>query len=131
MFELSGKSKSHLVGVHPDLVRLVNRVIDKTRIDFGVSEGVRDYARQVKLYRNRKTTTLHSQHFINDNTGYGHAIDIFAYMNGKAQWGSKYYGPIVQTFLTEAVSLGVQIQCGHLWKEFQDSPHIQLNPRFY
>jgi len=45
--------------------------------------------------------------------------------------GSKYYGPIVQTFLTEAVSLGVQIQCGHLWKEFQDSPHIQLNPRFY
>jgi len=131
MFELSGKSKSHLADVHPELVRLVKRVIGKTRIDFGVSEGVRDYARQVKLYHGRKTTTLHSQHFINDHTGYGHAIDIFAYMNGKAQWNSKYYGPIVQTFLTEAVALGIQIQCGHLWKEFQDSPHIQLNPRFY
>ena len=131
MFELSGKSKSHLVDVHPDLVRLAHRAIKHSRIDFGISEGVRSEDRQYELYHQKKTTTLYSQHFIKESTGYGHAIDIFAYINGQANWNFRNYGPLIQAFQTEAIALGIQVQFGHLWKEFQDSPHIQLNPRYY
>lgn len=134
MFQFSGKSKQRLVGVHPDLVRVANRVIEKTKIDFGISEGVRDEERQYLLLQQGKTTTLHSKHLIQKHTGYAHAIDIFAYVNGKAQFGrgsEKYYGPIIQTFITEATALGVQLRFGHLWKDFKDSFHIELNSHYY
>lgn len=131
MFELSGRSLQHLADVHPDLVRLVKRSIERTKVDFGVSEGVRDFDRQAQLLKERKTQLTHSQHFIQEHTGFGHAVDIFAYHNGREVWSEKYYRPIVQTFITEAIVLGVQVQFGHLWKDFQDSMHIQLNPRFY
>lgn len=131
-FELSSKSLSRLEGVHPDLVAVVKRAIELTPIDFGVSEGVSTYARQVQLLDQKKTTTLHSQHLLQDETtGYGHAVDVFAYMNGKAVWKNEYYGPIVQAFFTAAIELGIQIDSGHLWKSFKDSVHIQLNPEHY
>lgn len=131
MYQLSAKSLRNLEGVHPDLVRLAKRAIKKTEIDFGVSEGVRTYERQVQLMEMKKTTTLRSKHLIQRHTGYAHAIDIFAYLNGKAVWENKYYRPIIQTFITEAIALGVQLEFGHLWLRFQDSVHIQLNSKYY
>lgn len=129
-YQFSGKSLQKLAGVHPDLVRVAKRAIEKSPIDFGVSEGARTYERQVQLVNDKKSTTLHSKHLLQDS-GYSHAIDIFAYVNGKAVWQPKYYGPIIQTFITEAAALEVQLRFGHLWKDFQDSPHIELHPRFY
>lgn len=131
MFTFSGKSLQNLADVHPDLVRVAKRAIQRTPIDFGISEGVRTKERQLLLLSQRKTTLAHSQHFIQPQTGYGHAIDIFAYVNDQAVWHRKYYGPIIQTFFTEATKLGVQLRFGHLWKDFSDSPHIELHPRFY
>lgn len=133
MYSLSGRSLQNLAGVHPDLVRVTKRVIMKTPIDFGVDEGVRTPERQAQLMRDKRTTTLHSQHFIQPETGYGHAIDIFAWVNNKAQYGkgaAKYYGPIVQTFITEATALGVQLRYGLLWKDFIDAFHIELHPKY-
>ena len=133
-YQLSGRSLQNLAGVHPDLVRLTKRVITKTPIDFGVDEGVRDKERQYTLMAQRKTTIMKSQHFIQGRTGYGHAIDIYAWVNGKAQYGrgaAKYYGPIIQTFITEATVLGVQLRYGILWKDFIDAFHIELHPRYY
>ena len=131
MFKFSGKSLQNLNNVHPDLVRVAKRAIEKSRIDFGIAEGVRSMDRQLALKSEGKTTIEKSQHLIQSHTGYGHAIDVFAYVNGKANWQRKYYGPIIQTFITEAATLGVQLRFGHLWKNFNDSPHIELNPRFY
>lgn len=130
MFSFGGKSKQNLAGVHPDLVRVANRAIKKSPVDFGISEGVRTKDRQLMLLSQRRTTTEFSQHIKQPHTGYGHAIDVFAYVNGKANWQAKYYGPIVQTFITEAAALGVQLRFGHLWKDFQDSPHIELHPKY-
>lgn len=129
-FELSSTSLSKLSGVHPDLVSVAKQAIQLTKIDFGISEGVRAYSRQVELVEQGKSTTLHSKHLLQDS-GYGHAIDIFAYVNGKTQWQNKYYGPIVQAFFRAAIDLGVQIESGHLWKDFQDSVHIQLSSKYY
>lgn len=131
MYALSGKSLQNLAGVHPDLVRVTKRAITKTPVDFGIHCGIRTYEEQVKLVQEKKSTTLHSLHLIQEHTGFGHAIDIFAYVDGKATWQVKYYGPIIQTFMTEANILGVQLQFGLLWKDFIDAPHIQLNRKFY
>lgn len=131
MFKFSGKSLQNLDGVHPDLVRVAKRAIEKTPIDFGISEGVRTYERQAQLVREKKSRTRHSLHLIQDRTGFAHAFDIFAYVNDKAVWQPKYYGPIVQVFITESTRLGVQLEFGLLWKDFLDAPHIQLNRKFY
>lgn len=131
MYSFGGKSMQNLAGVHPDLVRVAKRAIQKTRIDFGISEGVRTKDRQIMLLAQSKTTLEDSQHLIQEHTGFGHAIDIFAYVNQKAIWSPKYYGPIIQVFIAEATALGVQLRFGHLWKDFPDSPHIELNPHYY
>lgn len=129
-FELSSKSLKRLSGVHPDLVRVTKRAIELSNTDFGVSEGVRTWARQQILLYEGKSTTENSQHLLQD-TGYGHAVDVFAFIDGKANWSNIAYGPIVQAFITAAIEEEVQVQFGHLWPNFQDSVHIQLNPAYY
>jgi len=126
MFGLSTKSAKKLEGVHPDLVAVVKRAIEITDIDFGVSEGLRSYERQYILVQEKKSKTLHSLHLL-QGSGYGHAVDIFAYINGKAQWQNKYSGPIVQAFFTAAIALDPQLKAGHLGKHFSYSVHIHLS----
>lgn len=130
MFQLSSKSLRNLDAVHPDLGRVARKAIQITTMDFGIYEGVRSYAKQVQYVQEKKSQTLHSLHLIQPD-GYAHAIDVFAWLNGKASWNNKHYGPIVQAFITAAISLEVQIEFGHLWPRFQDSVHIQLNQKYY
>ena len=130
MYQFSERSLNNMAGVHEDLVRVAKRAIEMSKIDFGITEGVRTYQRQVELMQAGKSQTLHSRHLIQDD-GYGHAIDVAAYMNGKISWQNKHYGPVVQAFITAATALEVQLEFGHLWPRFQDSVHIQLNPRYY
>lgn len=129
-FSLSARSIRELDGVHPDLINVTHRAIELTPIDFSVTEGVRTYSRQVELVEAQKSTTLHSKHLLQDS-GYGHAIDIAAWMNGDVSWKNKNYGPIVQAFITAATELEVQLVFGHLWKGFQDSVHVELNGDYY
>ena len=48
-FKLSTRSKERLIGVHPDLVKVVRRAIELTDIDFGVTEGLRSLEKQKEL----------------------------------------------------------------------------------
>lgn len=50
-YRLSQRSLSSLKGVHPDLVRVVNRAIQITGIDFMVTEGLRTPERQKELVK--------------------------------------------------------------------------------
>ena len=131
-FGLSAASLKNMEGVHPDLVALTKRAIELTRIDFGVTEGVRAFDRQCQLVKEGASNTLHSKHLLQvESSGNGHAIDIMAYMNGKGTWVNKYYGPILQAFMTAAIELETQVVFGHLWQDFNDSVHIELNGDYY
>ena len=57
-FYLSVSSKQKLAGVNPDLVRVVQRAIQITEIDFRVTEGLRSYERQVALVTAGASKTL-------------------------------------------------------------------------
>lgn len=129
-FGLSARSLKNLQGVHPDLVRVAKRAIELTKIDFGITEGVRSQTRQLELVGKGKSTTENSKHLL-QSSGYGHAIDVAAWLNGQINWTYRVYGPVVQAFITAAIEEEVQLKFGHLWVGFQDSVHIELNDEYY
>lgn len=129
-FKLSNTSLRRLEGVHPDLVRVIKKAITITPIDFGISEGLRDIETQKRYLAEKKTTTLNSKH-LPQGDGYSHAVDIYVLVNGKANYEHNYFRKAIQAIFTVAIEEGVQVEVGALWRDFLDSPHIQLNGRYY
>lgn len=124
-FKLSSRSKDRLIGVHPDLCKVVELAITLTPIDFGITEGLRDKERQAVLYAKGATKTMNSRHLT------GHAIDFVCYVNGDVTWDLKYYKQVSDAFKTAAVKLKVPIVWGGDWKSFVDGPHIELDKKVY
>ncbi|HDL7463755.1 TPA: M15 family metallopeptidase, partial [Yersinia enterocolitica] len=81
-------SESNLLGVHPDLVKVVRRALELTPIDFKVIEGVRTLERQRQLVKAGASQTLNSRHLT------GHAVDIVPLPDGKVSWEWKYFYPM-------------------------------------
>lgn len=155
-FSLGTKSKSMLAGVHPDLVRVVERAIELTAQDFMVLEGVRTEKRQRELYgqgrtakelaavkidpalakpgMDRVTWTLKSNHF-KQADGYGHAVDLVPY---PVDWNTlSKFDAIADAMMKAADELGVSIRHGADWdmdgkrreRGESDNPHFELAPR--
>jgi len=57
-FKLSERSIDRLKGLDSSLIDVVNRAIDLTEIDFGVSEGLRTLDRQKELVEKGASQTL-------------------------------------------------------------------------
>lgn len=129
-FKLSKRSKDNLYGVHPDLVAVVERAIQITSIDFGVSEGLRTLQRQKLMVAEGKSKTIHSKH-LPQADGLSHAVDLYVLVNGRASWDHKYFRLAIQAMMTAAIELDVQIKAGGLWRDFLDSPHFELNSEYY
>jgi len=129
-FQLSDRSLSRLAGVHPDLARVVERAIEITPLDFGVSEGLRSEEKQRVMMKEGRSQTMNSLH-LKQPDGYGHAVDLYVLVNGSVSWEHKYFRKVIQAVFTAAIEEGVQIEAGALWRDFLDSPHIQLNQKHY
>lgn len=123
-FKLGKRSLSNLEGVHPDLVKVVNRAIELTQVDFTVIEGLRTKERQAQLLKEKKTTTLNSRHLT------GHAVDLAAWVivddKGTVSWDWKHYYIIEKAMKQAASELKIPIEWGGNWKRFKDAPHWQL-----
>lgn len=119
-FVLGSKSKTKLVGVHPDLLSVVEKAITITEVDFTVLEGVRTLERQKQLVAEGSSTTMRSRHLT------GHAIDLAAWIDGKLSWDWKYYELIAAAMKSAAEELKIPIEWGGDWKSFKDGPHFQL-----
>lgn len=123
-FKLGKRSLSNLEGVHPDLVKVVNRAIKLTQVDFTVIEGLRTKERQAQLLKEKKTTTLNSRHLT------GHAVDLAAWVivddKGTFSWDWKHYYIIEKAMKQAASELKIPIEWGGDWKRFKDAPHWQL-----
>lgn len=118
-FSLSKKSESRLVGVHPDLVAVVRRAIEITEVDFSVGEGLRTIERQKELVAKGASQTMKSRHLT------GHAVDLYAIVDGTVSWEWKYYAKISEAVLKASKELGVDVEWGGNWK-MKDGPHFQL-----
>ena len=118
-FILSDNSKRRLIGVHPDLVRVVEQAIKLTAQDFRVIEGLRTQERQRYLVDKGASKTMHSRHIT------GHAVDLAPIVNGAVSWDWKYFYPIAAAMKQAARIVGVPVEWGGDWK-FKDGPHWQL-----
>lgn len=119
-FKLSQRSKDRLVGVDDRLVRLVNRAIEITEVDFAVTEGLRTVERQTELVNKGFSQTIKSKHLT------GHAVDLAAYVDGKISWDKPFYYKIADAMKKAAQEQEVAIRWGGDFKSFFDGPHFEL-----
>ncbi len=116
-FSLSSRSKGKLEGVHPDMVAVVETAITLTKVDFGVTYGVRTMEEQKRLYESGRSQTMNSKHLLQDDTGYSHAVDVVAYDGSDVVWEINVYDDICDAFKKAAEMHGVAIKWGAAWSE--------------
>lgn len=109
LYQLGEASRRRLVGVHPDLVRVVERAISLTDCDFAVIEGVRTAERQAELVAAGASRTLASRHLT------GHAVDLGAYVGGRISWDWPLYHLIADAMRAAARVEKVPIRWGGVW----------------
>lgn len=125
MFTLSPRSYKRLEGVHPDLVRVVERAIAITEVDFVVLEGLRTKERQAQLLKAGASRTMNSRHIT------GHAVDLGAWVGKEVRWDWPLYHKIAAAMKQSATELIVPIVWGGDWRTFKDGPHFELDRRKY
>jgi peptidoglycan L-alanyl-D-glutamate endopeptidase CwlK len=125
MYSLGVRSKARLKGVHPDLVKVVEKAIQLTTVDFTVLEGVRDAVRQKKLVESGASQTLNSRHLT------GHAVDLGAWVDDQVDWSWPLYHKINAAMQEASKLVGVPIEWGGNWRTFKDGPHFQLPKKEY
>jgi len=137
-FAIGAVSRSKLDGVHPKLVDVVERAIAISVVDFVVIEGIRSIGKQAELYTKGVSKTLKSKH-LKQGDGYGHAVDLVPYVNGKIDWQNlEGFREIKKAMFEAASQVGVELRWGNDWnrngveveadprESFADWPHFEL-----
>jgi peptidoglycan LD-endopeptidase CwlK len=117
---LNRTSEAKLVGLHPDLVRVVRAAYSATKVFFIVTEGIRTLDRQKQLVAAGASTTMKSRHLT------GHAVDLAAVVGGAIRWDWPLYYGIAAAMKQAAKEIQVPIEWGGDWETFKDGPHYQL-----
>lgn len=108
-FQLSQRSLDKLEGVDEQLIAVVKYAITVTKIDFGVTCGLRTIEEQRELVANRASKTMNSKHIG------GHAVDLMAYIGSRGSWELNIYDEIADAMKEGASAFGVGIRWGAAW----------------
>lgn len=119
---LNDRSRKNLVGVHPDLVRVVEAAFERSQVKFVVTEGLRNLERQKQLKAAGKSWTLNSRHLT------GHAVDVVDADDFK--YDIPDMTSIARAMKESAAELKVPIVWGGDWKT-KDTPHFELDRNVY
>ena len=132
-YALGTKSRERLVGVHQDLVRVVERAIEITTQDFMVLEGVRSQERQDELYAQGRTKPGPIVTWVKVGTHTnGTAVDLVPF---PVDWNDlSKFDAISKAMFQAAKEQGVRIRWGADWNQNgtarergeSDSPHFEL-----
>lgn len=120
-WQLSQRSLDRLKGVHPDLVKVVERAIEISEYDFMVVEGLRTKATQAEYVKKGVSQTMNSRHLI------GQAVDLAPLENGAIDWNNEkgQFDAVAKAMMQAAKELNVRITWGGNWK-MVDKPHFQI-----
>lgn len=113
-YTLGQRSRANLAGVHPDLVRVVERAITLTTQDFAVHDGTRSMAEQREFVRRGVSKTLHSRHLVNPD-GFGHAVDLVPVVGGQLRWEWPPIYAVAAAMRQAAQACGVALVWGGAW----------------
>lgn len=123
--DLTIRDRRRLIGVHRDLIKIVEFAAYMTDLPFMVLEGVRSIERQKALYASGASATLRSRHLT------GHAVDLGALVGGKLRWDWPLYHKLGATVKAAAEEVAVLIEWGGDWRTFKDGPHFELPWKAY
>jgi peptidoglycan L-alanyl-D-glutamate endopeptidase CwlK len=115
-FRLSQRSMDRLEGVHPDMTAVVERAIQLTGVDFGVTQGVRTLDEQKANVAAGRSQTMASKHLLQDD-GFSHAVDVVASVGSDVSWELNVYDDICDAFKEAAKEVGCSIKWGAAWSE--------------
>lgn len=125
---LSTTTKNRMHGVHPKLLKLIPGALARCAVDFGCTEDqVRTPAEQALKVKQGYSKTLNGPH-VQKADGFGHAIDLVPFIDGKFQWGDNQWrvktadGHTLEPFYDiaaamqeEAILQHVRIKWGAVW----------------
>ena len=116
-FRLSQRSMDRLEGVHPAMTGVVERAIQLTKVDFGVTQGVRTLEEQKANVAAGRSQTMKSKHLLQDD-GFSHAVDVVAYVGSDVSWELNLYDNICDAFKQAAEETGAAVKWGAAWSDF-------------
>jgi len=119
-FKLGTRSLAELEPVHPDVQDVVHSTIDTTPCDFSVFDGIRTDSEQAEYVRLGVSKTLKSKHLLQPD-GFGHAVDLVPYINGKLRWETRPLILIAGYVHDAAEEHDVDLRWGAVWdRAFRD-----------
>jgi peptidoglycan L-alanyl-D-glutamate endopeptidase CwlK len=126
MFKFSKNSLLNREGVDQRLIDISNLAIQITNIDFGIPKfgGLRTAEHQAGLFASNKSKA--DGVFNKSYHQSGKALDVYAYVDGKASWSKQDLAIVACAMLQAAAELGYKLKWGGLWKSWQDFPHFEL-----
>ena len=123
MFKYSKKSLNILNKVDNRLRIIFYELIKITKIDVGITYGIRTLEEQQAIFNNGKSqcdgVKNVSKHQI------GQAVDFVCYKDNKYTTDIKYYYYVVGLIEKIALDLDIKIQSG-IWWTFEDGGHVEL-----
>ena len=126
--KLTPSSQAKLKGVHPALVKVVNRCAadwKDTELTWIITCGPRTVAEQKLLVAKGASKTMNSRH-IPGKDGYSKAVDVAMVLHGKLKWDWPLYAKMAVAMQAAASKEMVPLEWGGSWKSFRDGPHYQL-----
>lgn len=117
---MDARSEKNLVGVHPDLVKVVRSAAKLSEVPFVVIDGVRSLERQRELVKKGASRTMDSRHLT------GHAFDVAVIIDGKYISALAPYRKVWNAIRLSAKALNIPVEWGGDWKGFVDAAHFQL-----
>ena len=141
MFKFSKTSLERLETCHRDLQTVMLVALAQSDIDFGIACGYRSVEDQQKAYREKRSqldgVTRKSKH----NSTPSMAVDIYAWVNGRANWNDKNLSYLAGVIMSTAKRLHDsrrikhKLRWGGNWNKwdyacnydgFVDMPHFEL-----
>jgi peptidoglycan L-alanyl-D-glutamate endopeptidase CwlK len=125
-FKFGENSEHRMIGVNYQVVEVARLALSMSPIDFGIPKhgGLRTAEEQQKLFNDKASqldgTVKKSYHQS------GMALDVFAYVDGKASWDELHLTTIAAAMLEAANRLSVNMRWGGHWSNFKDMPHFEV-----
>lgn len=154
MYKLGSASKKRLNTCNAEIQLIITEAIKVSQIDFGVAQGERTVEQQQHYFNEGKSkvnpkayATLEEllskgKHIVDGNIRKkADAVDIYAYVNGSANWEKHnlcYVGGVITSTAKRLLKEGKITKClrwGGNWdndgeiisdQNFQDLPHFEL-----
>jgi len=130
---LSARDRERIAGIHPDLLRVVERARRGLTFFVPPDGGRRTRARQAELVAKGVSKAMVSRHLT------GHAVDLVLWTDdgdgvieaAEIGWNKASCARVAAAMKAAAAVEGVRLVWGGDWRSFYDGPHFELDRAAY